>query len=477
MVRGLIVVLMALGSFVVAPVARSEIVRVNYAGTFAETSHNVGQSGSLDITQRLMWNETEYFNTKTAAAQRTLQAQGGVVSHSGAGSGTNCTLSASGDKSMIPIFVNLGDTSDAVQVTASMPVGTGPGGPLTKTADPNCGTVDYGDPTGAQTTGDDCAGDFSASPAFANPETLASVPSAGFTRKYDGQETLSIKPGTFGCRNITEDTITRTIHATLTVGGGGPSTTPPPAGPSQQRRQKVFAVGDLLTTLLRAEAPCGYVAFGTTAAVWGAAVPGAASAAALIPAQILIAAGEPLCVQYTIRAVQDINIYNDPPAGNIHVIARPAAISRARPRLPSCATRPVTLRSYCSIIRGEVDDLVLAARKTTALTIALRQTVDRETKAKQAGDTKALHAQLDAGDKLVTEIKAADANERRIGARIRKAITSQRVGGRFTELQDAKAIAEILKRLKARHVSRAAIAKLAPAALKAGKYDLLNHLG
>ena len=28
-----------------------------------------------------------------------------------------------------------------------------------------------------------------------------------------------------------------------------------------------------------------------------------------------------------------------------------------------------------------------------------------------------------------------------------------------------------------RHVSRAAIAKLAPAALKAGKYDLLNHLG
>ena len=107
----------------------------------------------------------------------------------------------------------------------------------------------------------------------------------------------------------------------------------------------------------------------------------------------------------------------------------------------------------------------------------MRQTVDRETKAKQAGDTKALHAQLDAGDKLVTEIKAADANERRIGARIRKAITSQRVRGRFTELQDAKAIAEILKRLKARHVSRAAIAKLAPAALKAGKYDLLNHLG
>ena len=325
-------------------------MRVNYAGTFAETSHNVGQSGSLDITQRLMWNETEYFNTKTAAAQRTLQAQGGVVSQSGAGSGTNCTLSASGDKSMIPISVNLGDTSDAVQVVASMPVGTGPGGPLTKTADPNCGTVDYGDPTGAQTTGDDCAGDFSASPAFANPETLASVPSAGFTRKYDGQETLSIKPGTFGCRNITEDTITRTIHATLHGGRWravddtttrGPVPAAAPKGVRGRRSAHHAATRRSALRIRRVR----YDGRGVKAL----RVPGAASAAAaLIPAQILIAAGMTKCVQYTIRAVQDINIYNDPPAGNIHAIARPAAISRARPRLPSCATRPVTLRSFCT---------------------------------------------------------------------------------------------------------------------------------
>ena len=239
----------------------------------------------------------------------------------------------------------------------------------------------------------------------------------------------------------------------------------------------MFAVGDLLTTLLRAQAPCGYVAIGATAALWGSTVPGAASAAALIPAQVLFAAGGPLCAQYAIRAALDILIYNDPPAGNIHAIARPAPILRARPRLPSCQTRPPRLRSYCGVIRAEVSDLVLAARTTTALTVALLQTVDRETKAERAGDTKALHAQLDAGDKLVTEIKAADANERRIGTRIRKAITAMRVRGRFTQGQDAKAIAEILERLKARRISRTAIGRLAPAALRAGTYDLLKHLG
>ena len=254
---------------------------------------------------------------------------------------------------------------------------------------------------------------------------------------------------------------------------------PPDRALAAQRRQKAFAVSDLLTQLLRAEGPCGYAAIGASTVLWSSTVGGPTAPAALIPAEFLISAGTPLCAAYLVQAFRDIDIANDPPAGNINSIAKPVktpSSAAAAKKLPSCAGKPAALQSFCRTLRADLADQIAAAQRSAAIAGALLTTVDRATKAHKTHHAAALRRQSKAGDRLVKDLKAAERHERAIGARIAALIGAQHVTGQFTAGQDAAAIASILRKLKADGVRRATVQHLAPSALTAAPYVLLAHM-
>jgi hypothetical protein len=240
----------------------------------------------------------------------------------------------------------------------------------------------------------------------------------------------------------------------------------------------VFAVSDLLTTLLRAQGPCGLVAIGSGAVVFGSAI-GPTGSAVFVPATLLFAAGGPMCVTYAVQAYRDVLIANDPAVGNVNVIAAPGKTPTGAADaelLPACAREPAKWRALCSVLRADLGDEIAAAQRDAAIDGALLLTVDRETAAQKSHRTAALAHQLAAGDRLVSELAGARRALRVIGARIAGEIGARHVSGRLTAAQDAKAIAALLRRLRAHGISRATLERLAPGALKPGPYDLLAHM-
>ena len=460
--------------------AANPIYLVTYEGTYSYHEHDTGQYGDSDFTDTLNWTMRAYWDSQTGSVMRSLVAQG---SHASVGTKAfvnndyYCTLRPSGRTADLPITVGLGDSPGTLAVTASIPAGAGAGvGALTSTGTGHCQLttlLSSTGPDGAWQTGT-CA-TFPAAPAFALVQAVRSARAAGFTRRIDLDQTAKVPNGCLS--NGETVAATRSIHAKLIVGGGGSG--PPLPPPVQQERQKVFAYGDLLTTLLRAEAPCGLVALGATTFVWSSTLGGATAPAALVPASFLISAGVPLCTAYGVQAYKDILIVNDPPAGNVNLIATPARTPTSAAdakRLPTCAAQPVAVRSFCRALRADLADEIAVAQRGAALAAALLTTVDRETKARHTHRTAALKRQLAAGDRFVRALKADRRSERAIGARIAREISAQHVTGQLTAPQDATAIAAVLRKLKAHGISRATVKRLAPSALTAGPYDILAHL-
>jgi hypothetical protein len=213
--------------------------------------------------------------------------------------------------------------------------------------------------------------------------------------------------------------------------------------------------------------------------VWSSTVGGATAPAALVPAGLLLSAGTPLCTAYLTQAFHDIQIANDPPAANINAIATPATTPSsavAAKKLPSCVGKPAELQSFCRTLRAELADQIAAAQRSAAIDDALLTTVDRETKAHKTPPAAALRRQSKAGDRLVTDLDAAEHREHALGAKIAKLIAAHNVAGQLTAAQDATAIASIQRKLNAQGVRHATLQRLAPSALTAQPYDLLAHM-
>ena len=453
---------------------------VTYEGDYIYHEHDTSHNGNSDYTDTLNWTMRAYWDPQAGRVTRSLDAEGvhsSVNTGAFANNNYDCTLKPSGRTANLPITVGLGDAPGTLAVTVTIPAQSGPNGELTSTGTPgHCALttlLSSTGPDGAWDTGS-CAS-FPASPAFAPEQDVRSARAAGFTKRIHLAQTATVPAGCLPAGSTVS--ATRSIHAKLIVGAGGPSGPPPPGPPpAQQRRQKVFAQGDLLTTLLRAEVPCGLLALGTTTFVWSSTVGGPTAPAALVPASYLISAGVPLCAAYGMRAYNDILIINDPPAGNVNVIATPVptptAAADAR-KLPSCAGRPAAVRSFCRSLRADLGAEIAAAQRGAAIATALRITVDRETKARLTHRATAFARQLAAGDRLVRALQAATRSERAIGAKISAEIAAQHVTGQLTTQQHATAIAAVLRVLKSHGVSRATVRRLAPAA--AGPYNLLAH--
>ena len=477
--RGVLPCLIAVGWLAGSAHAADRVYHATYEGTYSYVTHARSTLGTTDTTDTLSWTMKIYWEFPQGRVTRSLVAQG---SHTSVNTGAfannnyNCTLRQSGKTANLPMSIGLGDTANELKVSAGIPGNAGPGAELTSTGTGHCQlTTVLGatEPDGSQQTGS-CAA-FPPTNAFEVQE-VSNARAEGYTKKIDLDQTATPEGG---CGNGSTFTATRSIHAKIIVGTGGPPVSTPDRTLADQRRQKVFAQGDLLTQLLRAEGPCGYVAIGAGTVLWSATVGGATAPAALIPAEFLLSAGAPLCATYLTQAFYDIEIANDPPVGNVNAIARPAktpSSAVAAKKLPSCAGKPPGLRSFCQTLRADLADQIAGAQRSAAIARALLTTVDRETKAHKAHQPAALRRQSKAGDRLVSDLKAAERREHGIGAKIATLIGAQNVTGQLSAAQDATAIASILRKLNADGVRQSTVQRLAPSALTPGPYDLLAHM-
>ena len=446
------------------------VLSAEYKGSFSYRIFDQGPNGSTVQTRGLSWVMTIYDDGHTV--RRSLVAEGSSTIAFGDGSGDRCAIRERTGSIVGPFTIGLGRDARHVDVGTFIPNDVG--GNLTVSGGScnglsgNRGVLfSIPERDGALGTGNPCYG-FTKAPQFVDPRTDHLRLDA--TRKIDKQQTAYRVPG---CNTNEDITATRSIHATLRVGAGGA----PDHGDSlAAERQKAFATSDLLTSLLRAQVPCGYLGLGVGTALWASTIGEATAPAALVPASVLISAGTPLCVTYAKRIADDIAIANDPPAGDVDTIAKPKptpSSADAATQLASCDSQPADQQAFCGQLRAAAADEIAAAQKVTAVADALRSTVDRETKARKAHRSSALKRQERAGNKLVTQMQAAilaeDATWRKIGM----LLSAQGLTGHFTAPQDSVAIGVLLGQLKADGISAGTVKRLSAGALVASAVDLL----
>ncbi len=271
----------------------------------------------------------------------------------------------------------------------------------------------------------------------------------------------------------TESTqIAITSSARLNGGGAATHHTPGRKHIPEIERQKVFAKSDLLSTLFRAEAACGVVVLGTTAAVWGVAVPVVTAATAAIAGDIILLGSGPLCATLLDRLTDDARIINDPPLGDFGTVARPRPL-RTGVALPACSKEPAAPPGFCDALRKRELAYVAAARAATGEDDALRVTVFRESGAAKAGRAAALRTQERAAAKLVVGLRNASRTERAAGAKVAALLRAQHLTGTLTAEQAQGGIGRIVTTLKKRHVD---VSKFPAGSLAAKPIDLVAAL-
>jgi hypothetical protein len=454
--------------------ANARVLSAVYEGSFNYRIDDDGPSGSLIQTRTLAWVMTIY--SDSSGDHRSFVAQGSESTVSSGGYGDSCTISQRAHTTSGPFTIGLGEDPGRVAVSTYVPSDSTDlkvsGGFCDGASNqPYWVLLSNPEPDGSLGTGNPCYS-FAAARQFVNPRSFRNLRAdSTFTT-----DKMQVARRSAGCQTNDDIVATRSIHATLRVGSGGPATADPARnGPTAKDRQVVFAVSDLLTTLLRAELPCGYVALGATAAIWATSA-GPTAPAALVPAQVLISAGTPLCASYAARIAADIVIANDPPGGNIHRIAQPKSTpspNKVAAKLASCDSQPSDQKAFCTALRTDAADEIAAADKVAAISKALAKTMDRESKAKKHHKTKALRKQEKAGNKLVTTLQKARLKEDKTWRAISQTISANGVSGHFTKGQDAKAVSKLLGTLKAHGASKKAVKREVSDGLVLRAVDLL----
>jgi hypothetical protein len=462
--------------------ADSHVLSADYSGSLIYRSASTSHVGTLTLSRALSWDMTIYDDGHTV--RKTLAADGSSGEWTTGGGGASCTVSQrTSSIEGSGFMIGLGNLPGRVNVATFIPNDVGPKGDLMVSGGFCDGLQGDGgvifstvNADGSLASGYDCYG-FAAARQFVTPRVDRNLkPDA--IRHFDKAQSV-FRAKNCQTQSDADVTETRSIHATLRVGAGTTSD-PEREGPTPSERQKVFAVSDLLTSLIRAQGPCGYVYFGVVATIWATTVPGAVASAALVPAEVLISAGVPLCVTYGKRIFDDITIANDPPAGNINTIAQPKptpSSAAAAANLASCAPLPADQQAFCAELRADTADDIAAAQKVTAIADALLQTVDRETKARETHKASALKRQSSAGNRLMSQMQAADLAEKTANQKIATLLMAHGVSGQLTTAQDGAAITAMLKQINTDGASPAAVKRLAPVALVASPVGLFGTYG
>jgi hypothetical protein len=299
-----------------------------------------------------------------------------------------------------------------------------------------------------------------------NPSATEVASGPGHAYDLNGPASSAAGP----CFRGTE-TSSLSIISSVTVGGGAPPAPRSPSKPKTLKELKVFAQGDLLTTLLRAEVPCGQLGAGALAGLWSLVVPGLAADAAIVPAVVIGAAAGPTCIALIDRANIDAEIIEDPPDPAIFSLARPSHIAKVT--LPSCTTQPASVRSFCTRLRTDVLAYVSAVEHGSSDDAALLTTVDRLSTASRKGNSAAIAIQSAAGVKLEHSLQVATRAQNAAGARIAALVGSEHVQGELSAAQDEHGIETVVADLARRGIARSA---LPPAALVAKPTDILASM-
>jgi hypothetical protein len=108
---------------------------------------------------------------------------------------------------------------------------------------------------------------------------------------------------------------------------------------------------------------------------------------------------------------------------------------------------------------------------------ALRQTVDRQTKARNTRKASALKRQAAAGNRLLSQMQAADLAEKTVAQKIAMLLVAHGVTGQPTTAQANTAIDGMLKQINTGGVSPTAVKRLAPVALVPAPIALFGTYG
>ena len=220
----------------------------------------------------------------------------------------------------------------------------------------------------------------------------------------------------------------------------------------------MFAQGDLLTTLLRAEVPCGQLGVGALAGLWSLVVPSAVADAAIVPAVVIGAAAGPTCTALVDRANIDAEVIEDPPDPAIFSVARPSPVAKVT--LPSCTTQPASVRSFCAQLRTDELAYVAAVEHGTSIDAALLTTVDRLSTASRKGSGSAIAIQSAAGVKLEHSLEAATRAQNAAGARIAALVSAQHVQGQLSTAQDQSGIETVIADMARHGIARSKLHRL-----------------
>lgn len=473
----------------------TRVYTAQYRGEYSLKLDAADGSGDYSrVNQTFTWTErvyTEVTSSGRMTSTRTLKAQGTLIEAEQQGvrlmprpPPTSFTCTATELKTGKPFLLGLtvapaGPPLHGVSVGAMLPdaVGTqltisGPEG--CQAASGGAWLLSNGEsaayssefPPDAQTTMfNDAFG------AYSN-----SLPATGGVKRYDVDQTAPINSdGSTG-------TISRSMHAVISTGPGSPplgtgNGVGPGPPPTPTQAAKDAARLDLQPALDAAEGPC--LQEGLTLSLFGAGVLVSGSGAIIggtlaITGSLTAPFVAPLCTAGIQRVVADYRIYKDPPLPGIHQAARPATV-RA-PKLPSCARYHGRLLSFCVGLRADYARLVTAARHTAAVDAALETTVGRATAAHAAGNRSAIALQAATAKRLSAQFRRALRAQASAGRRVATRLRAAHVLMRLSAKLSAKAIQDVLARLKPDAITASNLAPVAAMALRPGPVDLLKRL-
>jgi hypothetical protein len=183
-----------------------------------------------------------------------------------------------------------------------------------------------------------------------------------------------------------------------------------------------------------------------------------------------------MCSMEILSLLNDLKIVSDPPIGGLHRLAQPSNPNVRAARLPSCAARTGSARSFCERLRADELRYLAALRRGAAIDTALLTTVDRVSGAYRANNRSALNLQVRHAIALRSQLRAARSRGRAARRAIAALPSSHHLGLSLAAAQEQIGLARALSRLSPQGVSQARLERVARVSLAPVATDVLAQL-
>jgi hypothetical protein len=261
--------------------------------------------------------------------------------------------------------------------------------------------------------------------------------------------------------------VARTVKSSITfsspelpgskAGGKTPPVTKPPppcfGGRGPTCDDKLFAAADLFEVAKELDSDCAFTTMTLLNVAVGVSNGSISEAEAQSVTAELAAGSDFMCSMEILSLLRDLKIVNDPPIGGLHRFAQPSNPNVRAARLPSCAARAGSARSFCERLRADELRYLAALRRATGIDTALLTTVDRVSGAYRAHNRSALNLQVRHATALRSQLRAARSGGRAARRAIAALLSSHHLGLSLTAGQEQIGLARALSRLSLQGVS------------------------